>query len=125
MSVRRFSQGKIKKPRLSVHRHREKKNKVGPFEENHWITHYGGVVISEAYEGEGGVWLVAARSKYALPHNPDYGLVCLDENAWGVVDRQQLARLKESGEIEGRFEDKLPCTLRELFEGTLVWTYFS
>jgi hypothetical protein len=115
---------KIKK--LTPPRYRiKKKNRVGRFEENPWIKRHGGVVIADAYEGDGGIWLVAARSNYALPHDPYYGLVCLDEKAWGIVDKERLEEMKNEGDVEERFKDLLPCTLRELFEGTLVWTYFS
>lgn len=103
----------------------KRKNKVGPFEENFWIKNHGGVIISEVLEGEGGIWLLAQRSPYALPHHPYYGLVARDERSWGEVDISWLYEMKQEGELVNLFKEQLPCTLRELFEQTLVWTYFS
>lgn len=91
---------------------------------NVWVEKYGDRVIERVYETPSGCIFIVAKGGTE-------GLVKMANSTtaeWGTVDMNELERLRTQTSLNRPniiFKKYVPCTLKQLFTKTVVWTYFT
>lgn len=66
----------------------------------------------------GAIWIAFKGKK----GDATMGIARISDTEYGIIPVEDL---RENPEVAKMYEDKLPCTLAELFECTDVWAYLQ
>lgn len=107
-----------------------KKFRVGPYEENSWISSHGDKLITKAYTSGSIMWLLT--NNVVIRRNAKvtevYGIVLHGTHIeYRLVNLEEILDMCNDEEPTAyeTYQQALPCTLRDMFETTDVHTLFG